>query len=78
MKKNIIHLGDERRKRKPRSLEDAAKIAYRKFCDPEFLATLPEEPIGLASGKTAPDGGFVRNDEDDLLADADRDEENEK
>jgi hypothetical protein len=74
----IISLSEQRRKRKPLSLDDAAKNAYQKFCNPEFLATIGEEPIGLASGQTNAEGGFIRDDEDDLLADADRDAQDDE
>lgn len=72
IKKKVIDLNAERRARKPLSLEDAARLIFRKSFDPAYSATLGEEPQGLASGKTNPAGGFVRDDEDDLLADSAR------
>ena len=65
----LIDLNKERRKRKPRSPEEVAQAAYRRFCAPEVIAALPDEPSGIASGKTALDGSFIRDDEDDRLAD---------
>lgn len=65
----LIRLNKERKKRKPRALDAVAQAAYRRFCAPEFIATLPPEPVGIASGKTATDGSFVRDDEEDRLAD---------
>lgn len=77
MKKKIINLSEERQKRKPLSLEEAAKIIFRKNFDPDFVATLGEEPVGLASGKTNAHGGFVRDDQEDFLADEDREDDND-
>ncbi|WP_338847384.1 hypothetical protein V8J88_01535 [Massilia sp. W12] len=65
----ILDFGAERKKRKPRSTEEAAQAAYRRFCLPEFIASLPDEPPAIASGKAAADGGFIREDEDDISAD---------
>lgn len=72
MGKKVIDLGDEPRKQKPMPLEEVAKIAFREYLNPAFLATVGKEPAGLASGQTNAQGGFVRADDDDLLADEDR------
>lgn len=72
MKKKPIDFNAERRARKPLALEDAARLIFRKSFDPAYSATIGEEPQGLASGKTNAAGGFVRDDEDDLLADSER------
>lgn len=63
MTKKISNLNEQRRKKKPRSLKDAAKAAVRRYCDPELLNSV-EEPKGLASGKTTKSGGFVHDDDD--------------
>jgi len=63
MTKDIKNLSEQRNKSKPRSLEDAAKAAVRRFCDPDILNST-EEPEGLASGKTTATGSFVHADED--------------
>lgn len=78
MNTKIINLSKERRKRKPKSIDEMVDSAIRQYCSPEFLASIGEEPIGLASGKTSADGSFVRDDEGDLLADEARDEDEAK
>lgn len=79
MNNKIVDLGKERRKRKPRTIDEMVNSAFQQYYSPEFLASIGEEPIGLASGKTNAQGGFVRQDEDDLLADSERDnDEHEK
>ena len=62
--KKISNLNEQRRKKKPRSLKEAAKAAVRRYCDPELLDSI-EEPKGLASGKTTKSGGFVHKDDKD-------------
>ena len=74
MTKDIKNLSEQRNKSKPRSLEDAAKAAVRRFCDPDILNST-EEPEGLASGKTTDTGSFVHNDEDSQDS---KDTDNEK
>jgi hypothetical protein len=75
MDTKVINLSKERRKRKPKSIDEIVESAIRQYCNPEFLAAIGEEPIGLASGKTNAQGGFIRGDEDDLLADQERKED---
>ena len=75
MATKVINLSKERRKRKPKSIDEMVDSAIRQYYNPEFLASIGEEPIGLASGKTNADGGFIRDDEDDLLADEERRED---
>lgn len=72
MIKKVANLNERRRKKKPRRLNEAAKAAVRRFCDPEFLKSV-EEPKGLASGKTTRSGSFVHNDDE-----KDEDEKDEK
>lgn len=62
MSEKVKNLNEHRRKKKPRTLEEAAKSAVRRYCDPDLLNSI-EEPEGLASGKTNESGGFV-NEED--------------
>lgn len=62
MSKKVKNLNEHRRKKKPRTLEETAKSAVRRYCDPDLLNSI-EEPEGLASGKTNESGGFV-NDND--------------
>ncbi len=62
MSKKIKNLNEHRRKKKPRTLEEAAKSAVRRYCDPDLLYST-EEPEGLASGKTNESGGFVSEEE---------------
>lgn len=72
MNKNVISLTKERKKRKPRSLEEMVDSAFRQYNNPDFLKQVGEEPELLASGRTNAQGGFVRDDENDLLADEER------
>ncbi len=76
MNKNVISLSKERKKRKPRSLEDMVDSAFRHYNSPDFLKNVGEEPELLASGRTSAQGGFIRDDENDSLADEER-EDNE-
>lgn len=75
MSKNVTSLSKERRKRKPRSLEEMVASAFRHYNNPDFLAKVGKEPDLLASGCTNAQGGFIRDDEDDRLADSERDED---
>jgi len=64
MTKKIKNLSEQRNKTKPRSLNDAAKVAVRCFCDPDILNST-EEPEGISSGKTTETGSFVHDDNKD-------------
>lgn len=75
MNKKIINLNAERRKRKPRSIEEMVDSAFRQYTNPDLLAKAGPEPDYLASGRTNAQGWFIRDDEDDLLADQERDDE---
>lgn len=71
MTKKVNNLNERRRKRKPRTLEESAKAAYRRYFESGHVDP-KEEPEGLASGKTTESGSFVDDDEGD---DEDRDED---
>ena len=58
-------MNDQRRKKKPRSLDDAAKAAARRFS--RLKSCVIKEPKGFASGST-----------DNLLKDDESNDENKK
>ena len=62
MNKKVENLSEQRNKKKPRSIEESAKAAVRRFCDPELVDSV-DEPEGLASGKTTESGSFVHEDD---------------
>jgi len=62
MTKKISNINDRPRK-KPRTLEESAKIASRRFLDPKYNSV--KEPKGLASGKVSKSGNFINDEEDE-------------
>ena len=52
---------DLRDKKKPRSAREAAKRAYEEHFR---ITPVEDEPEGLASGKTAEDGSFILEEEE--------------
>ncbi len=48
--------------KKPRTLEESAKAASRRFLDPKYDSV--KEPKGLTSGKTSKSGNFVSDEKD--------------
>lgn len=72
MNKKIVSLSKERRKRKPQTYDEIAKVAFNMFNDPALLEKVGEEPHCINSGRPNPQGGFIRDDENDALADAER------
>lgn len=56
----ISNISDKRRNKKPRTLDESAKAAARRFLALEFLESI-NEPEGLASGKTSKSGDFINN-----------------
>jgi len=62
--KKVKSLNEQRMKKKPRTLEEAAKAAARRYCDPELLKTI-DEPKGLSSGRSNESGGFINEDDTD-------------
>jgi hypothetical protein len=62
MTKKVSNINDRPRK-KPRTLDESAKIAARRFLDPKYDSI--EEPKKLASGKTNKPGEFVNDEEDE-------------
>lgn len=65
MTKKITNLNEQRRKIKPRSLEEVAKSAARRYLDSELVGSV-EEPKGVASGKATKSGEFVHDDENEI------------
>ena len=47
---------------KPRTLEESAKVASRRFLDPKYNSV--KEPKGLASGKISKSGNFINDERD--------------
>lgn len=68
MNKKVANLNELRKKKKPQSLDDVARVAALHYFDPKRSAAV-EEPIGLASGKTYTGGSFVPVTEDEIKAD---------
>ncbi len=65
MSKKIINLNAQRRSKRPRSLDEVAEIAVRRYFDPALLAAT-EEPMNFASGKPMPNGSFVPDGPDEI------------
>lgn len=74
MANKTTDLAAERRKRKPQTYEEMAQEAYRLVFDPALPWHDAEEPADITLGRTNAQGGFIRDDIDDKLADAERDE----
>lgn len=65
MSKKISHLNERRRIKRPRSLDEVAEMAVRRYFDPALLAAT-EEPLNFASGKPLPNGRFVPDGADEI------------
>ena len=75
--KKVESLNEQRKKKKPRTLEEAAKAAVRRYCDPNLLNS-SDEPEGLASGKTNKSGGFTPDDETEETENKEKDNDKKK
>ena len=62
--KKISNISDKRRDKKPRTIDESAKAATRRFLEPEFLESI-EEPEGLVSGKASKSGDFTNDENGD-------------
>lgn len=60
----VSNINDKRRNKKPRTIDESAKAAARRFLDPELLESI-DEPEGLASGKASKSGDFVNEENGD-------------
>lgn len=67
MNKKVENLHERRKKKKPMSLDDVARIAALDLFNP--ARNQLEEPVGLASGKTFTGGSFVPVTQAEILAD---------
>lgn len=74
MTNKIIELSAERKKRRPQTYEEMAQEARKLVFDPTLPWHDADEPVDITLGRTNAQGGFIRDDDDDKLADTERDE----
>lgn len=63
MRKKISNINDKRKEKKPKTLEESAKSAARRFLSDKY-DSIPE-PKGLASGKAGKSGEMVNDSKDE-------------
>ena len=61
----IINLNEQRRIKHPRSLDEVAEIAVRRYFDPSLLEAV-EEPLDFASPKSNDNDSFVPDGDDEI------------